>query len=212
MTAVESQRAIQRLFGRVSRWLGASMSAAPNVAEDSLDSLLRGEAGAVDRLFEVLYADLRQRADALIGGERNGGSLAPTELVHEAWLKFVRHEHLQLNGRTHFLAVAALAMKQVLVDRARARATRKRDGGPRVELDSDVPGGTPIAFDLLDFASALSALDARFPAQAAIASMHLSGMTLREIAEHVGKSFDHVRDQWRFARAFLHKQLAEVPE
>jgi RNA polymerase sigma factor (TIGR02999 family) len=206
---VASEHEIQPLIERISRWFGKSMTARPNVAEDSLAALLRGESVGVDRLFELLYTDLRERADRLLQSDRKGKSLAPTELVHEAWLKFVRLDHLRLNGRQHFLAVAAIAMKQVLIDRARARLTLKRASGPKVELNSELPGGSPVAVDLLDFEDAMADLNGRFPEQATIAAMHLTGMTLREIADHQGSSFDSIRDQWRFARAYLNRRLGE---
>jgi RNA polymerase sigma factor (TIGR02999 family) len=117
-----------------------------------------GDASAFDRLAERVYDQLRHLADQAMGKDWDNKSLQPTELVHEAYLRLLDAKQLDWKSRSHFFGVAARLMRQILVDRARARAAQKRGGGAlRVSLESaeiDVPDphGQPIDLISLDLA------------------------------------------------------------
>jgi RNA polymerase sigma factor (TIGR02999 family) len=151
------------------------------------------------------YNHLRALA-RLIHNERAGSndSIQPTALMHEAWAKVVRGQY---ESRSHFMAVAARAMRQILVDRARRRNAAKRGGGMRKTTLAGL-GGEHAAFDVLALNEALEILDKVDPKAARVAMLRtFGGMTAEEIAEAEDTSVRSVWRLWRFARAFLSKTL-----
>ncbi len=153
------------------------------------------------------YAHLRALA-GLIHSERAGRqeSIQPTALMHEAWAKIVRGK---FESKAHFMAVAARAMRQILVDRARSRLTVKRGGDlQQVTLLDLAEEERPI--DVLVLDEALKTLEGFDERAARIAIMHtFGGMTAEEIAEVEGVSVRSVWRSWRFARAYLSRQLKD---
>ena len=152
------------------------------------------------------YAHLRALA-GIIHNERAGGSetIQPTALMHEAWAKIVRG---RFESKSHFMAVAARAMRQILVDRARSRIAAKRGGADQqqVTLSGLADSSSPV--DVLALDEALEQLSQIDPKAAQIAIMRtFGGMTAEEIAEAEGISERSVWRSWRFARAFLAKAL-----
>jgi RNA polymerase sigma factor (TIGR02999 family) len=150
-----------------------------------------------------LYTWLRRLAGR-IHRERAGGSdtLQPTALLHEAWEKAVR-SRMEFRDRAHFVAVAALAMRQILIDRARSR----RDAGERTTLAGvgDAPG-EPL--DVLDLDAALTALEALDPTTAQIALLRtFGGLSNADVASALGLAERRVEDEWTFARAWLRVRL-----
>lgn len=150
-----------------------------------------------------LYTWLRRLAGR-IHRERAGGSdtLQPTALLHEAWEKAVR-SRMEFRDRAHFVAVAALAMRQILIDRARSR----RDAGERTTLAGvgDAPG-EPL--DVLDLDAALTALEALDPTTAQIALLRtFGGLSNADVASALGLPERRVEDEWTFARAWLRVRL-----
>jgi RNA polymerase sigma factor (TIGR02999 family) len=130
-----------------------------------LERLQAGDAAAGEQLFCRLHAELRARAEQLMAGARRDHTLQPTALVNEAWLRLAGGKSGGWQGRAHFLAVAARAMRSVLVDHARGRHRRKRGGGggERIELDAAVASYAAQDYDLLAVNEALDRLHAIDP-------------------------------------------------
>lgn len=167
-------------------------------------------------LIPLVYDELRRIAARYVGRERPGHTVQPTALVHEAFVRLSSERARLFANRTHFLAIAALSMRQVLVQRARARQALKRGAGPvRVTLDEErlgeaarAAGGAP-AVDLLALDTALTRLDALDPQQARIVELrYFGGMTVEETSEAIGVSPATVKREWAMARAWLKHALA----
>lgn len=162
-----------------------------------------------DELFPDLYNELRSIAKRHLAGEGHNNTLRTTELVHEAYLRFSKQDTTRFQRSSHFLAVAAMMMRRVLVDRARSRKTAKRGGGwLRIELNEDTALDKRPVLDLLEIDDALKTLESLDPRAASIVEMRFfAGMTEAQIADVMGFSDRWVRKQWSFARAWLHRQL-----
>ena len=177
-----------------------------------LTRVVAGDAHAASRLMPLVYDELRRLAASYLRRERQGQTLQATALVHEAYVRLVRPGDQPWHGRTHFLAIAALSMRQVLVDRARRRGAAKRGGGEqRVTLDDALlPAPQPdTGVDLVALDAALTALAALDPQQARIVELrYFGGLTVEETAEVVGVSPATVKRHWTLARAYLKKALA----
>jgi RNA polymerase sigma factor (TIGR02999 family) len=155
-----------------------------------------------------VYELLRQCAEQYMRRERSK-TLNPTGLVHEAYLKLAAGQPREYADRVHFLAVAARAMRQVLVDRARARTSAKRGGGAlRVTLHADLAMDGPSE-DVLALHRAIDKLSAEDPEGAQVVVYRFfGGLTEVEIGTVMERSERWVRDQWVFARAWLQRELA----
>jgi len=162
------------------------------------------------QLPSEVYAHLRAVA-ARIHHERTGGnaSIRPTELLHEAWMKVERGQ-MEFASRTHFLRVAAKAMRQILVDRARTAGRQKRGGDRRQTTLTGLSGEPDDVVDVLALDDALSALKEVDPtAEELVVLRVFGGLTVPEAAESLGMSPRKVNYVWRFARAFLSRRLDE---
>lgn len=160
---------------------------------------------ALNDLTPSLYDELRRIAGRHLRAERSEHTLQATALVHEVYLKLCAGEDRGYADRTHFLAVASRAMRQVLVDYARARGRKKRDGA-NLELAENV-GLEPV--QLLELDRALDALTIEDSALAKIVEMHyFGGMTAEEVADVLGQSVHIVRHDIRLAQAWLRRKLA----
>ena len=162
-----------------------------------------------------VYDELRRLAANYLRHERPGQTLQATALVHEAFLRLSKEKNQPWKNRTHFLAIAALSMRQILVQRARARHAEKR-GGPnadRITLDESVmadraPDATG-GVDVLELDAALEKLAALDPQQAKIVELrYFGGLTVEEAAEALDISPATVKRHWTLARAFLKKELS----
>jgi RNA polymerase sigma factor (TIGR02999 family) len=162
-----------------------------------------------DALMQELYRELRDLAARHLRGERSEHTLQPTALVHEAYLRLNARGGLELQGRTHFLAIASVAMRRVLVDHARARGALKRGGGAtHVTVGEGNAISEDRTQDVLLVDAALDRLALEDPQAARIVEMRFfAGMTELEIAQMMGKSDRWVRNQWSFARAWLRRDL-----
>jgi RNA polymerase sigma-70 factor, ECF subfamily len=165
-------------------------------------------------LLPLVYDELRRIAARYVGRERPGQTLQATALVNEAFLQLSNEKTRQFQNRAHFVAIAALSMRQILVQRARARRAAKRGGGgERVTLDDRLGVAGPQAagvdaVDLVALDDALSRLAALDPEQARIVELrYFGGLTVEETAEAVGVSPATVKRQWAMARAWLKLQL-----
>lgn len=175
-----------------------------------LDDLAAGDRSAAGRLLPHVYEELRALAAGFLARQRPGHTLQPTALVHEAYVKLAGAVDANWQSRKHFFDVAAMAMRQLLTDHARRRATEKHGGqSARVTL-SDV--ATPLVdapdVDLLALDEALSKLSALDARQGRIVELrYLAGLTVEETADVLGVSPRTVKLDWQMARAFLRREL-----
>lgn len=192
---------------------GASTGAEPaGAASRLLSRAAAGDEKAASRLLPLVYDELRRLAGGYLRRERPGQTLQATALVHEAYMRLVKPGDQPWTGRTHFLAIAAVSMRQVLVDRARRRDAAKRGGArQRITLDEGLlPAPSPDAgVDLVALDRALTELAALDPQQARIVELrYFGGLTVEETAEVMDSSPATVKRHWTLARAFLKKALA----
>jgi RNA polymerase sigma factor (TIGR02999 family) len=167
--------------------------------------------GADDRLMEAVYPELCRLATRFLAGERSSHTLDPNALVHELWIRMTAGETVTFEDRSHFFALAARAMRRILIDHARARAAGKRGGDRgRVSL-SAVDGVVPEAYDadLLSLHASLSELERADPRAARVVELRFfGGLDGAEIARVLGVSEITVKRDWRAARAWLLASLS----
>lgn len=165
----------------------------------------------MDELLPLVYEELRRIAARELRGERPGHTLCTTALVHEAWMELERLHRIQWQNRSHYLALAAQAMRRVLIDHAVARRALKRGGGRHAEtLNEDaVVMVQGRAEELLDLDAALDRLRAFDERQARIVECRFyGGMTIEETAEALDVSPATVKREWSAARAWLNREVA----
>jgi len=168
-----------------------------------------GNADALERLLPLLYDELRGLAARALSRERGDHTLQPTALVHEAWLKLVDQRQREWKNRSHFLAIAATAMRRILVHHAEAARAQKRGGGSaRVEV-TDVTGlGTTDRLDLLALDEALEDLARRDERKAKVVEMRFfAGLSEEEVALALGVTTRTIERDWKMARAWLRVAL-----
>lgn len=168
-----------------------------------------GDGAALSGLTDLVYDELRKLAAAYMRRERSGHTLQPTALVNEALMELVGGAGVAAKDRSHFFALAASVMRRVLVDHARARSATKRGGGQRrMNLHSGVaitPDADVEALALDDALTRLAALDAR---QARVVELRFfGGLSMEDVAEHLGVSKRTAETDWSMARAWLHREL-----
>jgi RNA polymerase sigma factor (TIGR02999 family) len=177
------------------------------------DLLVRAGAGdrdALDAAFPIVYGTLRALAARHLRREADGHTLSPTALVHEAWLRLSAESHAAWRDRAHFLAVASLAMRRILVDHARRHHAARRGAGaarvPLEDLDAVPAEARAELLVALDEALArLARLDAR---QARVVECRFfGGLTEEEVAETLGVGLRTVKRDWAKARAWLFRDL-----
>jgi RNA polymerase sigma factor (TIGR02999 family) len=164
---------------------------------------------AASRLYEVVYTELRRIAASRLRSERSDHTLTPTALVNEAWLRLTGSEK-DFENRSHFLGVAAQAMRRVLVDYARARHADFRGGGQRpAALDNLLNVHAPMPDKtVLDLDAALTRLEVMSQRAAKVIEMRFfGGLTESEVAEALGVTRRTVNRDWEMARAWLYGQL-----
>jgi RNA polymerase sigma-70 factor, ECF subfamily len=168
-----------------------------------------GDARAFDELVPLVYAELRQLADHYLQQERNGHTLQPTALVHEAYLRLAQQTGAGFNNRVHFYGAAATVMRRILVDHARRRLAVKRGAGQApIELNDALVTGIDPQVDLIALDEALTRFAALSPAPARVVELrYFGGLTVEETATLLGVAPVTVKRQWAFARAWLHREL-----
>ena len=169
-----------------------------------------GDRAALDAMAAAVYDELRGLAAGYLRGERVDHTFQPTALAHEAFLRLMGQRALPSEDRSHFLALAAQAMRRILTDHARRRLAAKRGGGAmRVTLaavDSEAGAGEFDMAALDDALHKLAALDER---RARVVDLRFfGGLTIEETAHALGISPATVKTDWAFARAWLHRELA----
>jgi RNA polymerase sigma factor (TIGR02999 family) len=175
-----------------------------------LQSWRQGDAAALERLIPLVHSELGRVARSHFRREHSGHTLQATALVHEVYLRLVAIDRMTLNDRTHFFAVAARLMRQILVDHARRKRADKRGGGlTMLSLDevSPVPS-TPIV-DVLALDQALEALSSRDARQCRVVELRFfAGLSIDETAQAIGVSAATVEREWTMAKAWLHRRLS----
>ncbi|MBX3415187.1 MAG: sigma-70 family RNA polymerase sigma factor [Pirellulales bacterium] len=174
----------------------------------------QGDRLAAESLLPIVYDELRQLAASKLAREKPGQTLDATGLVHEAYLRLASGaDPRQWQGRNHFFAAAAEAMRRILVDRARRHQAHKHGGGhTRVDLDLAVSvAGREAAADLLILDEALDRLAAKWPAKAELVKLrYFAGLTMPECAETLGVSIATAERHWAFARSWLYAELRDA--
>ena len=181
---------------------------------DAIDDSTPEPIRPADELLPDVYAELRRLAAALTGKLQPGQTLQPTALVHEAYLRLVRNRDPGWEGRRHFFGAAAQAMREILIEQARRKDSRKRGGDARrIELSEGLALIEPPADDVLALDEAIEQLRAEKPHLAEIVQLrYYTGLTVEETADVVGRSVSSVTRDWRFARAWLAGRLGgEAP-
>jgi RNA polymerase sigma factor (TIGR02999 family) len=186
----------------------------PSVPEDPqpVTRLLRewrqGRSGAQAELFPLVYAELRRLAEQHMRGERPGHTLQATALVHEAYLRLVDAD-VAGESRGQFFALAARAMRNLLVDHARGRQAEKRGGGQkRLTLDEGLVVSPEPSAELLDLDRALARLEELDPRKCRAIELHFfGGLRHEEAAQALGVSVSTVRADLRLAKAWLAREL-----
>lgn len=178
-----------------------------------------GDREALERLMPLVFDELRQLARSQFRREPDGHTLQPTALVHEVYMRLAGQRKVEWQNRSQFFAFAALLMRRILVDHAKARVTAKRGGGAVVlPLNEALAGasdddGEPAGVELLALDEALAALAEVDSRQARIVELRFfAGLTHEEIAELLGISVTTVKRDWKTARYFLYRAMASGGE
>lgn len=168
-----------------------------------------GDDSAVNRLMPLVYDELRALAESYLKQERPGHTLQATALVHDAYVRLVKQEDVEWKNRAHFFAVAAQAIRRILVDHARGRKRQKRGGDrQRVRLDENVALVKSPDVDLLSLDEAMVQLAKLDPRQAQIVELRFfGGLSINEVASYLDVSPRTVDGDWSMARAWLRRAM-----
>jgi RNA polymerase sigma-70 factor (ECF subfamily) len=171
----------------------------------------KGDQAALDKLVPVVYQELRRLASYYMRRERPGHTLQTSALVNEAYMRLVDYKKMQWESRAHFFAVAAQAMRRILVDHARKRHFAKRGGGAvQVSLDESALVSQNQAADLIALDDALTGLEAIDPRKSRIVELrYIGGLNIEETAEVLDISPATVQREWRAAKAWLYRAIKE---
>ena len=187
------------------------MSGEENQATILLGRLNAGDDDAARELLPLLYEELRTLAARQFRGQPANHTLQPTVLVHEAFLRLVGHSTSEWKDRRHFFAVAATAMRQILVNHARAKNADKRGGGDRpVLLNDEIVGTAGQNLDVLDLNDAMEKLAQIDPRKHRVVELRFfAGLTVPEVAEVLELSVTSIESEWRAAKAWLSAALSK---
>jgi RNA polymerase sigma factor (TIGR02999 family) len=185
------------------------MSSKSQEATSALAAHTGGDPSAASRLLPLVYDELRSLASGLMRKERPGHTLSPTALVHEAYVRLIDNSRIDWKGKTHFFAIAAKEMRQVLVRHALNRKARKRGGdATRVTLDDEAAVTEEHTIDVVALNEALTRLEALSPRQSRVVELRtFAGLSVAETALVLGVSERTIKGDWRAARAFLAREL-----
>jgi RNA polymerase sigma-70 factor, ECF subfamily len=182
--------------------------------QELLKRIEHGDTGAIEALLPRVYAELRAAAAGLMAHERGSHTLRPTELVHEAYLKMAGGGLCEVADRRHFVAIASRAMRQILVDHARTRGALKRGGEAErvsMEIAEESQGSSGWReLDVLQLDGALTRLEVKDRLQAEIVQLRVfGGLTNDETAMAIGVSPRWAAELWRFAKAWLRREISD---
>jgi RNA polymerase sigma factor (TIGR02999 family) len=185
--------------------------AEPRSLSELLASWPAGDRRSLETLVPGAYDKLRQMAHRYLQGQRPEHTLQSTALVHEAYLRLANQENLQFENEKQFFGLAALIMRQILVDYARNRAAAKRDGGHRMILEDCLPLLDGKNLELIALDDALKDLERLDAQQSRIVELRFfGGLSIEETAEVLEISPTTVKRHWSTARAFLHLQMSSA--
>jgi RNA polymerase sigma factor (TIGR02999 family) len=171
-----------------------------------------GDEKAAERLFPLVYDELKRQARRSLSNERRDHTLQPTALVHEAYLRLLDQTVLRAENRTHFFAIASRLMRQILVDHARNRNAEKRGGAAqRLSLEDKDVSLEEIAGDILSLNDALERFEKFDERKARVVEMRFfAGLKESEIADVLGVNEKTVRRDWQFAKLWLYRELSQA--
>jgi RNA polymerase sigma factor (TIGR02999 family) len=178
-----------------------------------LEAASAGDSSASNKLLPLVYEHLRRLAQSHMNKEGPGQTLEPTALVHEAYIKLVGGADVKWNDRGHFFAAAALAMRRILVDRARARQRDKRGGGAKpvplsFEIKDQAASEESTSTDLLALDTALDALEREQPRKHRVVMLrYFAGLSIEETAAAMDLSPATVKVEWAAARVWLYRMM-----
>ena len=178
---------------------------------DLLNAWGAGDKGAFDELVSLVYDELRRQASRYLRHESPGHTLETSDLIHEAYLRLVDQKNPHWQNRAQFFGISAQLMRRILVDHARARHRAKRGGqNIRISLDEEVAACTSGDVELIDIDEALNRLAQIDAQQSKIVELRFfGGLSVEETAEVLGISPRTVKRTWRFAKAWLHRELQD---
>ncbi len=186
--------------------------AAPSIATAN-ELFLRwrtGSESALNEFLPLVYEELRRVARRHLQRERAGHTLQTTALIHEAYLRLIEQNPQNLRNRAHFVAVTSNLMRQILVDYARERLAKKRNGGCRITLAEDIAVAECRELDVVTVDAALKRLSELDPQQAHVVELrYFGGLSIRETSEVLGVSEATVKRDWATARAWLHREIQQ---
>jgi RNA polymerase sigma factor (TIGR02999 family) len=170
----------------------------------------RGDEAALEALVPLVYGELHRMAERRMRRERPSHTLQPTALVHEVYLRLVGQKRARFKNRAQFLAIAARAMRRILVDHARRRQAGKRRLSAQVTLDEGAVAAPQDAVDVLALDEALRGLSAIDPRKGQVVELRLfGGLTIAETAEVLGVATSTVINDYRAARAWLRREMGK---
>jgi RNA polymerase sigma factor (TIGR02999 family) len=179
---------------------------------DLLNAAHSGDSDAARAAYDIVYEELKRWARRSLRAQQRGETLTPTVLVHEVYVRFSERDGKPLRDRAHFFALAARAMRQILVDHARRRGSVKRGGRALVtDLDDaltlqDADGGRTLELDV-----ALTSLEAKDPELARMVEWRFfAGMSFQQMADVSGRSERSLRRDWDLARVYLQRRLRAI--
>ena len=188
----------------------------PNFQNHDVTGILHewrtGDKSAAERLFPLVYDELKRQAQRYLSRERSDHTLQPTALVHEAYLKMIDQTVLSAENRTHFFGIASRVMRQILVDHARSHNAEKRGGAAqRFSIEDFDILPEQSAADILQLEEALQKLEAIDERKASVVDMRFfGGLKEFEIAEVLGITEKTVRRDWQFAKLWLFRELSQT--
>jgi RNA polymerase sigma factor (TIGR02999 family) len=185
------------------------MDRSPTAIATLVEDARQGNEEALATLIPLVYDELRRLAARYLRQERPGQTLQATALVHDVYLRLLRDSHLSWQNRAHFFGIAARSMRQILIERARARRAAKRGGDQvRVTLDPELLATAPGSIDLEALDDALTRLGALDPDLARVVEVRFfGGLSIEETAEALSVSPATVKRRWTLAKAWLAREI-----
>ena len=186
------------------------LSLPPNEISQLLDEWSKGNQAALDRLYPLVYDELRRMAHRYMSRERKGHTLQTTALINEAYLRLVEQKHVHWANRAHFYGISAQIMRRILIDHARRYERSKRGGGAqRVSLDEVAMVAKERGRELLAVDEALTRLGEIDPRRSQVVELRFfGGLDNEEIASYLKISANTVTRDWNLARAWLYRELS----
>lgn len=188
------------------------LSLPPNEISQLLDEWSHGNQSALDKLYPLVYDELRRMAHRYMSRERKGHTLQTTALINEAYLRLVEQKHVHWANRAHFFGISAQIMRRILIDHARRHEYAKRGGGAqRVSLEEVAIVGKDKGKELLELDEALTRLGEMDPRRSRVVELRFfGGLSNDEIAGFLKISANTVTRDWNLARAWLYQELGRV--